>query len=318
MAHNLRHLLYIIYRHYFNRPINQRHCYDYPSENNGWKKIGNRPVWGNRETGTMFDPYVLRLDSKFLMVVSARKTKSIILVESTDGECWKSPQLLLTGRDGKWDDIVNRGCLVQHNGKLYLWYTGQYNDKSFIGLAVSSDNKTYLRIQDSPVLSAEAKHEGQSVMNPCVIWDEKENIFKMWYSAGETYEPDVSCYAERIDGIRWTKHHKPVLTKYPQHKWEQYKIGGCHVVKQDDDSYLIYYIGYQNIDVARICMAYSHDGINWERDNNNLLIAPTKDSWDADSIYKPSVIDCDGELYLWYNGRKAMEEYIGLCKKNIK
>jgi len=47
--------------------------------------------------------------------------------------------------------------------------------------------------------------EKKWVMNPHVIYDKDEKIFKMWYEAGETYEPDVIYYAISKDGINWIK-----------------------------------------------------------------------------------------------------------------
>jgi predicted GH43/DUF377 family glycosyl hydrolase len=138
----------------------------------------------------------------------------------------------------------------------------------------------------------------------------------MWYSAGDTYEPDFICYAESADGISWKKNDTPVLSKYLDHVWEKYKVGGCCVRKNTDGLYEIYYIGYQNLDVARICYAHSKDGKNWTRDDENLLLSPSAKSWDSDAVYKPSVIKRLGKYYLWYNGRRACDEYIGLAIKS--
>jgi predicted GH43/DUF377 family glycosyl hydrolase len=299
------------------RYLNQKHRYDFASVNNGWKKIGDKPIWGNRELGTMFDPYAFMEDLKIKMVVSARKQNSLILIDSEDGYHWNFQKLLLKGRLGKWDEIVNRGCLLLVNNKYYLWYTGQRNGKASIGLAISDNGQSYLRVAESPVLEADKDFEGVSVMNPCVLWDTQKKCFKMWYSAGETYEPDIICYAESKDGVLWKKHFHPVLAKYPQHEWEKYKVGGCQVIQLQDGSFKIYYIGYQNLDVARICMANSTDGIKWERNDENLLISPSKNAWDADAVYKPTIVEKDNVLFMWYNGRNAHEEYIGLAiKKN--
>lgn len=314
----LRNFLYYRYRDFFSRPINQCRRFDFPPENNGWKKHGDAPVWGNSETGTMFDPYVFFACNKFNMVASARKTKSLLLVESSDGVAWRNPKVILRGRPGMWDENVNRGCLLYVNGKSYLWYTGQNKEGACIGLAMSEDGKTFLRVGDNPVLKADAEFEGVSLMNPCVLWDESKGVFRMWYSAGETYEPDVICYAESKDGITWKKHEKPVLTKFAGHKWEQYKVGGCCVVKNENGDFEMYYIGYQNLDVARICVAKSYDGILWSRDENNLLLSPTRNAWDSDAVYKPSILKTGGKMYLWYNGRRSHEEYIGLAVKDLK
>lgn len=295
------------------RPFNQIHRFDFPSENNGWKKIGNSPVWGSPKTGTMFDPYVYLDHDIFHMVVSNRDHKSLAILNSVDGIHWDGYKDILKGRDSLWDNDVNRGCLVFHEGKYYLWYTGQNKGVSSIGLAISDNGQDFVHAVDTPVLKATTKAEGVSVMNPCVLWDENIGKFRMWYSAGENYEPDVICYAESTDGIKWNKLNEPVLSKFESHIWERYKIGGCNVLRNDDGSYDIYYIGYQNLDVARICKAHSKDGIHWTREENNLLLSPTKNAWDSDAVYKPSVVKKNGKEYLWYNGRKDCHEFIGLA-----
>ena len=308
-------LLKFRFHKYVIRPLNQIHRYDFPSENNGWLKNGNGAVWGNAEVGTMFDPYVFGTDGEFNMLVSARKTLSLMLLESSDGVVWLKPKIILNGRPGMWDENVSRGCLLHINERYYLWYSGQYNGVSCVGLALSDDGKIFKRVAINPILKSDLKFEGVSVMNPCVLWDEHEKVFKMWYSAGETYEPDVIGYAVSEDGVVWKKREKPVLEKNKCHKWECYKVGGCNVVKNADGSYDMYYIGYQNVDVARICLAHSKDGIVWAREDENLLLSPSKNAWDSDAVYKPSVVKTKEKSYLWYNGRKGCCEYIGLAVK---
>lgn len=303
---------------YIRRFCNQRHRYDFSSENNGWRKYGSVPVWGNAEIGTMFDPFVFVSEDKFKMLVSARRTKSLMLVESADGIDWQKPRVLLKGRLGMWDEDVSRGCLLLYNDeKYYLWYSGQLNGVSCIGLALSDDGVNFNRTGNFPILKADAKYEGISVMNPCVLWDDSVNKFKMWYSAGETYEPDVICYAESRDGFSWEKAENAVLEKKKENRWECYKVGGCNVIKNEDGSYDMYYIGYQNLDVARICKARSKDGINWTQRENNLILSPQKSGWDSDAVYKPSVVRVHGKEYLWYNGRRNHEEYIGLATRSF-
>jgi len=303
------------YRDYIGRPLNQKHCYDYPAENNGWKKQGLAPVWGNCEMGTMFDPYCFFDNDLFKMVVSDRGNKCLKLISSVDGKKWGDCKVLLKGMSGQWDDDVNRGCLLKSGNRWLLWYTGQRNGLSRIGLAESFDCISFKKVQPDPVLQPDLLQEGLSVMNPCVLWDENERKFKMWYSAGENYEPDVIFFAESDDGVSWKKKDKPVLTKSVAHRWECYKIGGCQVLKNADGSYEMYYIGYQNLDVARICVAHSRDGLDWVRNDMNLLLSPSENSWDSDAVYKPTVVKKYEKSYLWYNGRRGHEEYVGLAIK---
>lgn len=261
----------------------------------------------------MFDPYCYVEDSCLTMLVSDRSNNVLATVTSTDGVHWGNYQILLSGVTDTWENIVNRGCIVKQDSIYFLYYTGQYKGKSNIGVATSWNGVNFKRMSANPILKPEFAHEKVSVMNPCVIYDDENNCFKMWYSAGETYEPNVICYAESSDGIQWDKEEEPVLQK-GQNEWEKERVGGCQVLKIEE-GYEIYYIGYQNVDVARICYAESADGIHWVRSDNNLLLSPTEGSWDSDAVYKPSVVVWNGELHLYYNGRKEHGEYIGLATK---
>lgn len=289
-------------------------AYKYPSSNNGWEKYGKTPVYGNVETKSVFDPYVFQEGGRFVMLVSERLTHGIDRMESCDGIRWKKKGAIISRIPNTWQHLVNRATMVQKDGVYHLWYTGQSPNISCIGHAISQDG-LHFENADQPCLKAELKFEGVSVMNPCVLWNKNKQVYQMWYAAGENYEPDVLCYAESKDGDHWKKWEEPVLTKFAKHKWEKEKVGGCDVVLEDDDTYTMYYIGYQNIDLARICFATSFDGIHWIRPENNLILSPSKSSWDSDACYKPAVVRQNNKVYLWYNGRRGDFEYIGLAIK---
>lgn len=289
------------------------HLNDFPAENNGWKKYRKTPVYGGGEN-VMFDPYCYVENDTINMLVSDRKNSSLIKTKSVDGIHWSDSETLIVGIPNTWEDIVNRGCLLKHKEQYYLWYTGQFKGKSSIGLAISNDGTSFSRMDiPNPIINPEFSFEDESVMNPCVLYDDSSDCFKMWYSAGETYEPNVINYAESKDGINWVKSNHPVLEKGAA-EWEKDRIGGCQVIKTDT-GYEMYYIGYQNIDLARICYAESEDGINWVRPKNNLLLSPTTNSWDSEAVYKPTVIVWKGQKLMFYNGRKGCGEYIGLATK---
>jgi predicted GH43/DUF377 family glycosyl hydrolase len=307
------------------REFNQTFAYNYEEVSGMWQKYEKNPVVGNEETGSMFDPFVRKLGEKFIMCASKRKNHSLVLLESKDGKKWINEKLILSGNtDGEWDAMVNRGCILKKEDVWYLWFTGQSKGKSAVGLAVSSDGTNFKKIIDKPVLVPETEFEGNAVMNPCVMWDEEISKFRMWYAAGDNYEPDVICYAESLDGIEWDKWSiAPVMTKNTK-VYQKCKVGGCDVVKIPTGQYLMAYIAYQNIDVARICLAISDDGItNWIEYPENPVISPSRHGWDSDSVYKPSISIEDEDLMIWYNGRKRNREYIGLAffrnyKENLK
>ncbi len=282
-------------------------------------KYQNNPIFGNSELGTLFDVYLTAQEnSRIRMDLSTRKNNCVSVSFSNDGIHWDDPVTTL-GPDpaSGWEDMVNRNCVLKIGDTYKMWYTGQAHGNSYIGVAESENGIDFHRITKDPVLSPEVPFEGASVMNPCVLYE--NGIYRMWYSAGETYEPNVLCYAESVDGVTWQKSPlNPILEKNPEKEYEQNRIGGCQVIPHPALGYLVFYIGYRDIHTACVCVAYSKDGItDFHRCKTNPLVAPTPGEWDADSCYKPSALyDAKNNRWrIWYNGRAKGAEYIGMAEK---
>lgn len=292
------------------------------------------PVFGDRSTGTMFDalikPYsgeTTVLDApRFRMDVSWRPQRSLAVSFSEDGVRWTAPEITLKyDETSGWEDDLNRNAVVKCGDTYKMWYTGQYLNHTYsaIGYAESDDGIRFHRVSETlgkekdprhePVLIPEFNWEGASVMNPCVIYE--NGVYRMYYSAGETVEPNVIAYAESKDGIRWKKSRiNPVLIHNGARDYEKDRIGGCQVLYVEELGYLMFYIGYKDIDTACICCALSKDGkTQWRRCKGNPLVVPHEGEWDADSCYKPTAIfdEEKGGWHIWYNGRKGCDEYIG-------
>ena len=280
-----------------------------------WVKYENNPVLGGGDLGTVFDIAVLKEGNEYLMYSSWRPKRSVAVSISVDGMNWTMPEIVLgPNSETDWEDDINRPAIVKKDGITHLWYTGQYKGKnSWIGYAISRDGKNFVRQSEQPVVSPTEPWEKVAVMCPHVIWDGQEGVFKMWYSGGEQYEPDAIGYATSQDGLHWDKRPQPVFTADPAREWEQYKVTACQVIKREND-YLMFYIGFRDIDYAQIGMARSKNGVdNWERFSGNPIITPTKDSWDESATYKPFVIQEKDRWMLWYNGRNEHLEQIGLA-----
>lgn len=287
-----------------------------------WNKYKNNPVLGDEYTGSVFDPYVMiDSDGTYRMYVSWRRKGAIAVTTSKDGINWSELQIVLNKDETTgWEDIVNRATVVYHDGVYHMWYTGQSNKISKIGYATSEDGYKFVK-QNEPVIVNEKEWEKDSVMNPHVIFDKEEKVFKMWYAAGETYEPDVIAYATSKDGITWEKYSQNPILKANEDKkaLDRYKVGGCDVHKISNNIYVMFYIGYTDINTARIFVAKSQDGVNWERTGQPIIV-PEHGKFDKEACYKPSAIfdDKNNRWMLWYNGRTAEKEYIGLAMCNKK
>ena len=92
----------------------------------------------------------------------------------------------------------------------------------------------------------------------------------------------------------------------------------CHVLRHGA-WYYMFYIGFRDIDHAQIGLARSSNGVtDWQRHDANPIISPGINQWDHDACYKPYAI-FDGQRWLlWYNGRRASVEQIGLAIHNAE
>lgn len=251
------------------------------------------------------------------MYFSWRNPGKIALSLSVDGINWSNFQIVLNkGNSKSWDSIVNRASVIFKDGIYYMWYTGQNKGVSKIGYATSKNGLNFTK-KHNPVLIPEYNYEKKSVMNPHVIYDIKEKIYKMWYAAGDTLEPDVISYAISKDGIKWKKYkYNPIfIPNKNKNSLDSFKVGGCDVHKISDNKYLMFYIGYSDINTARIFVAESKNGItNWKR-SYSPIIKPTRNEFDSNACYKPSAIynKKNNQWMIWYNGRNKNKEFIGLA-----
>ena len=283
-----------------------------------WTKSSGGPVLGNPSLGTCFDVNVVTDGpAPYTMYFSWRPKKAIALVRSDDAQTWtQTPEICLAAdATSGWEDDVNRSCTVKKDGLWHMWYTGQATNISRIGYATSKDGVHFTRVRKAPVMVPETAFEKTSVMNPYVRWDAARGVWRMWYAAGETYEPNVLCYAESKDGFNWKKDARnPIFTHGPAESWDRDRIGACEVHPLPDGRWAMFYIGYSDINTARIGCAISRDGITqWKRLPQNPIVSPDLGTWDSAACYKPSVVrdEKNGRWLLWYNGRNGAPEYIG-------
>ena len=294
--------------------------------NSNWKKCPGNPVLGG-EYGTCFDICVLQDKGKFRMWLSWRPKKSIAISDSSDGIHWSAPQIVLApDLSSGWEEDVNRPVLVKRGDTFHMWYTGQTSNKgkaknwkndgrSTLGYATSTDGVHWSERVE--VLKPEAPWEGVALMSPHVLWDEQENLWRMWYSGGEQYEPNAIGHATSVDGRHWTKDiANPIFRPDPLHPWEKERVAGAQVI-QEGGWFYIFYIGYRDIDHAQIGVARSRNGIDkWERCPENPIVRAVGNGFDGDACYKPYALFTDGKWMLWYNGRNRHLEQIGLATRN--
>ena len=220
--------------------------------------------------------------------------------------------------------------VVRHGGAVYGYTCGWSRRVSVsvdtaIGLAISRDDGlTFQRIGDGPVLAA-------SLRESCLVGDGFvkviDDVFHMWHIFGIGWKrfsvdaaPDRTYkigHAASADGIYWVKEEgRQIISNRLGADESQalptvINIAGRHHMffcyRQSSNFRKNKDRGY------RIGHAYSDDLVNWTRDDKNPLLDVTPGDWDSDMLCYPHVFECDGKVYLLYNGNEFGRYGFGLA-----
>lgn len=219
--------------------------------------------------------------------------------------------------------------IVRYGDKIYA-YTCGWNRKisvsvdTSIGFAISTDNGlTFKKLGDGPILTS-SLHEPFLVGDPFV--SRFEDRFHMWYIYGTHWKHYSTTIApERIykighavseDGLSWQKEGKQIIDdKFPD------ECQALPTVIKFRDMYRMYFCYRQPSDFRdnrdrsyRIGYAYSADLMDWVRDDSNVGIDVTVGDWDSDMLCYPHAFECDGSIYLLYNGNEFGRYGFGLAR----
>lgn len=99
----------------------------------------------------------------------------------------------------------------------------------------------------------------------------------------------------------WSKNNdNPVLTPGPDN-WDKIAIGQPTVLFEND-TMKMWYVGVGNDGKARICYAYSIDGINWTKHNNPVIDVGSQGDWDSGWLDTPEILKDSNGYKMYYYG----------------
>ncbi len=223
------------------------------------------------------------------------------------------------GAPGSWESIsADCQTVLYHAGTYYMWYSGTPQGlNAQQGLATSPDGIHWTRHPDNPVLRLGAAGTWDSSILICqhVLFDNEENVFKMWYLGGSPAGVFGIGLATSPDGAVWTKYAgNPVMRT--TEAWEGTTVEG-HTLLKMNGVYKMWYGGIDlDTDISYIGYAESSDGMHWTKHADNPIFVPsggTPLNWDGYSVDTPDV-HYDGRLYhMYYRGwrREAGISWIG-------
>lgn len=228
--------------------------------------------------------------------------------------------VLSPGPLGAFDDAgVTTSCLVAHDGRLWLFYTGWMRGVSVpfyltTGLAVSEDDGlTFHRWSAAPLLD---RSDADPYLNasPWVLVE--DGRWRMWYVSGVGWDAGPSGprhryhikYAESPDGLCWDRRgHVAVDFAGP----DEYAFGRPCVVR-DGSRYRMWFCSRG--DRYRLAYAESPDGLTWTRHDDAGPIGLAGDGWDAEMTAYPVVMPAPGRWRMLYNGNGYGATGIGVAE----
>ena len=220
--------------------------------------------------------------------------------------------------------------VLRHGNEIYGYTCGwsrrvSVSVETAIGLAISHDNGlTFQRHGDGPVMAA-------SVKEPFLVGDAfvtvVDDVFHMWYIFGTSWrqfspgsQPDRTYkigHAVSRDGLSWVKDEGRQIIDDRLGPDESQALPTVIGIGR---RYHMFFCYRQSSDFRtnrdrgyRIGHAYSDDLERWTRDDEDPFLEVTDSDWDSDMQCYPNVFECDGNVYLLYNGNDFGRYGFGLA-----
>lgn len=302
-----------------------------------WKKIGKifdptHHVLPNRCMEFAQSPQTLVLHDRVRVYFSTRekdhKGKYLSHIAFADFSrnmgkllCVSSEQVLPLGGLGCFDEHGIFPINPMSDGNRILAYTTGWNRKvsvsadASIGLAISHDDGlTFKRHGTGPLLTA-------SLKEPFLVADAFVRRFgekyHMWYIYGtkwekfsETDAPErvyKISHASSSDGLNWQRDGRQIISD----KLNPDECQALPTVICVNSFYHMYFCyreayGFRTDPNRgyRLGYACSTDLDNWVRDDSLAGINVSEEGWDSQMQCYPHIFECDGRIYLLYNGNE--------------
>jgi len=225
------------------------------------------------------------------------------------------------GRAGCFDDNgMILGDLVDAPGGLHLFYVGfqrvaRAKFLAFSGLAVSRDGgNSFRRVQETPILD---RAPGRSTIGAVHSAMYENGRWRLWYAVGDDWET--------IGGQPFPRYHirhaqTPDLAAIPREdrvclrpQGSEYRIGRPRVYRFGG-RYVMYFTRGNRTGEYFPGVAFSDDGIAWERRDETLGIALSASGWDSRTLCYPALIRRRDKLLMFYNGNDMGVDGFGVAE----
>ena len=242
---------------------------------------------------------------------------------------FSSTPVLSLGEKGSFDEFGTYplSC-VQREDDILAYYAGWTRSESVpfnvaIGVARSTDGGRYFsRIGLGPAIPF-------SLEEPFVMSGPKLRFFGgkfyLFYIAGSKWlsiegRPEI-CHKIRmaisIDGINWVKQNSDIIPDF----WDPDESQASPDVFFSNGVYHMFFCGwiprsFRKTRGRKIGYAWSHDLINWNRDDSKVGIHESTEGWDSEMVAYPHIFVARGRTYMLYIGNEVGRYGFGLAVLN--
>lgn len=245
----------------------------------------------------------------------SRIGRAEISLDGTSDTRIRPNPVLDIGELGGFDDAgVTSSCVVDHDGRRYLYYSGWTRGVSvpfyfFAGCAVN-DGDRFVRVSRAPILER-SEVDPYLTASPWVLVE--GGRWRMWYVSGTGWRTVGGRprhwyhikYAESDNGVSWRRDGH-VCIDYRDDR--EYALSRPCVLR-DDGRYKMWFSARG--DAYRLGYAESEDGLDWIRCDAEAQLAGASSAWDSEMQTYPAVFDLGGSRHMLYNGNDYGRTGIG-------
>lgn len=234
-----------------------------------------------------------------------------------------SAPLFDLGPDGTFDDHgICPTCIILHDGHLHMAYFGFQLGTTipfymFSGLAISyDDGQSFSRLGNAPFLDR-TNSEFLTRSGPWIIKDEGQ--FRIWYPCATGFikyngkQTHTYHLATMASNTLSTWNQKSQISLPLNRAHQEFGFGRPYVLKRKRSYLMFYSIRTHNLGY-RIGYAESTNGIEWKRKDEQVGISISESGWDSEMICYPSIIELNGNTWLFYNGNNMGKTGFGYAK----
>jgi predicted GH43/DUF377 family glycosyl hydrolase len=296
-----------------------------------WEKKGlvygpGGESWWAQHSALQPTPLVRELDGSIRVFAGFRDAEGVSRVGFVDVSCEEPRRVLRVsdkpaldiGTAGSFDDNgVVPASIVQCDGSLYLFYAGYQLVRRikflvFGGLAISNDGgESFQRYSRVPVCDRTDQELYFRVIHTMML---DEGKWRAWYGAGDSFDVDGERqyprynirHAFSADGIHLNDDYETCVDV----SGGEYRVGRPYVIK-NNGLYKMFFGSGTKEEGYRLAYAESSDGISWTRKDSEVGIDVSESGWDSTMQAYPSVVQCAGKTYMFYNGNDYGREGFG-------